>query len=69
MTLDLNTLRGMGVRFVGRFAAVRDGVAQFSGSLRNVCALADLKLGACWTPSTNGRRERARRRGRSSLPP
>ena len=35
----------MGVRFVGRFAAVRDGVAQFSGSLRNVCALADLKLG------------------------
>jgi putative flavoprotein involved in K+ transport len=45
MTLDLNTLRGMGVRFVGRFAAVRDGVAQFSGSLRNVCALADLKMG------------------------
>ena len=45
MTLDLNTLRGMGVRLVGRFAAVRDGVAQFSGSLRNVCALADLKMG------------------------
>jgi putative flavoprotein involved in K+ transport len=45
MTLDLNTLRAMGVRLVGRLAAVRDGVAQFSGSLRNVCALADLKLG------------------------
>jgi putative flavoprotein involved in K+ transport len=45
MTLDLNTLRAMGVRLVGRLAAVRDGVAQFSGSLRNVCALADLKMG------------------------
>jgi putative flavoprotein involved in K+ transport len=45
MTLDLNTLRAMGVRLVGRLAGVRDGVAQFSGSLRNVCALADLKLG------------------------
>jgi putative flavoprotein involved in K+ transport len=44
-TLDLNALRAMGVRLVGRLAAVRDGVAQFSGSLRNVCALADLKLG------------------------
>jgi putative flavoprotein involved in K+ transport len=45
MTLDLNRLRAMGVRLVGRLAAVRDGVALFSGSLRNVCALADLKLG------------------------
>ena len=36
---------GCGVRLVGRFAGVRDGVAQFSGSLPNVCALADLKLG------------------------
>lgn len=44
-TLDLNTLRGLGVRLVGRFAGVRDGSAQFSGSLTNVCALADLKLG------------------------
>jgi hypothetical protein len=33
------------VRRVGRFAGVRDGQAQFSGSLPNVCALADLKLG------------------------
>jgi putative flavoprotein involved in K+ transport len=44
-TLDLNTLRSIGVRLVGRFAGISDGRAQFSGSLRNVCALADLKLG------------------------
>jgi putative flavoprotein involved in K+ transport len=44
-TVDLNTLRQLGVRLVGRFAGVRDGTAQFSGSLPNVCALADLKLG------------------------
>jgi putative flavoprotein involved in K+ transport len=43
-TLDLTTLQDAGVRLVGRFAGVRDGVAQFSGSLANVCALADLKL-------------------------
>jgi putative flavoprotein involved in K+ transport len=43
-TLDLNHLQASGVRLVGRFAGVRDGVAQFSGSLANVCALADLKL-------------------------
>jgi putative flavoprotein involved in K+ transport len=44
-TIDLNTLTGSGVRLVGRFMGVRDGAAQFSGSLRNVCALADLKMG------------------------
>ncbi|HQR25396.1 MAG TPA: NAD(P)-binding domain-containing protein [Nocardioides sp.] len=44
-TLDLNALQASGVRVAGRFAGLRDGVAQFSGSLRNVCALADLKLG------------------------
>jgi putative flavoprotein involved in K+ transport len=45
-TIDLNSLQRTGVRIVGRFAAVTaDGVAQFSGSLRNQCALADLKLG------------------------
>ena len=44
-TLDLNALTGNGVRLVGRFAGVSDGKAQFSGSLRNVCAMADLKLG------------------------
>ena len=45
ITLDLNALTSMGVRLVGRLAGVADGKAQFSGSLRNVCALADLKLG------------------------
>ena len=43
-TLDLNALSAIGVELVGRFAAVRDGCALFSGGLRNVCALADLKL-------------------------
>ena len=44
-TLDLNALTEQGVRLVGRFAGIGDGKAQFSGSLRNKCALADLKLG------------------------
>lgn len=44
-TLDLNALTGMGVGLVGRWAMVRDGTALFSGGLRNVLALADLKLG------------------------
>ena len=44
-TLDLNTLTHQGVELVGRLGAIRDGVALFSGSLRNVCSLADLKLG------------------------
>jgi hypothetical protein len=44
-TVDLNALRRRGVRLVGRFVGVRDDVAQFSGALPNVCALADLKLG------------------------
>ena len=43
-TLDLNALTDAGVELVGRLAAVRDGKALFSGSLRNVCALADLKM-------------------------
>jgi putative flavoprotein involved in K+ transport len=43
-TLDLNTLTRSGVELVGRWATVRDGRALFSGGLRNVCALADLKL-------------------------
>ena len=43
-TLDLNTLSGMGVELVGRLAAVRDGRALFSGGLRNLFALADLKM-------------------------
>ncbi len=43
-TLDLNALTAMGVEVVGRWAAVRDGRALFSGGLRNVFALADLKM-------------------------
>ncbi|MDX1556603.1 MAG: hypothetical protein R3212_11295, partial [Xanthomonadales bacterium] len=43
-TLDLNVLTDMGVRLVGRLATIRDGRALFSGGLRNVCALADLKM-------------------------
>jgi putative flavoprotein involved in K+ transport len=44
-SIDLNALTANGVRLVGRIAGVREGTAQFSGSLRNQCALADLKLG------------------------
>jgi putative flavoprotein involved in K+ transport len=43
-TFDLNALTGIGVKLVGRLAGIRDGHAQFSGSLRNKCELADLKL-------------------------
>jgi len=46
LTVDLNSLQRIGVRLVGRLAGVTDdGTAQFSGSLPNQCALADLKLG------------------------
>jgi putative flavoprotein involved in K+ transport len=41
---DLNTLTAQGVRIVGRLGRVIDGTAQFSGSLANTCALADLKM-------------------------
>jgi putative flavoprotein involved in K+ transport len=43
-TLDLNALVSMGVGLVGRWAAVRDGRALFSGGLRNMFSLADLKM-------------------------
>jgi putative flavoprotein involved in K+ transport len=41
---DLGMLMARGVRIVGRLGRVVDGVAQFSGSLPNTCALADLKM-------------------------
>jgi putative flavoprotein involved in K+ transport len=41
---DLNTLAERGIRIVGRLGRIADGVAQFSGSLANTCALADLKM-------------------------
>ena len=44
-TFDLNALTSTGVHLAGRLAGINDGRAQFSGSLRNKCELADLKLG------------------------
>ncbi|HEX7081597.1 MAG TPA: NAD(P)-binding domain-containing protein [Gammaproteobacteria bacterium] len=44
-TLDLNALTERGIELVGRLVGIdEDGKAQFSGSLRNHCAMADLKL-------------------------
>jgi len=43
-TLDLNALTDIGVSVVGRLAGINAGKAQFSGSLRNQCALSDLKM-------------------------
>jgi putative flavoprotein involved in K+ transport len=43
-TLDLNALATAGVELVGRLSAVRDGRALFSGGLRNMFSLADLKM-------------------------
>jgi putative flavoprotein involved in K+ transport len=43
-TLDLNTLTSLGVRLVGRLVGFDESRAQFSGSLRNMCTLADLKM-------------------------
>ena len=44
VTIDLNSLRKSGIELVGRLVGVADGKAQFSGSLANNCALADLKM-------------------------
>lgn len=41
--VELAALVERGVRLVGRLVDVDHGIARFSGSLRNVCALADLK--------------------------
>jgi putative flavoprotein involved in K+ transport len=43
-TLDLNSLAAIGVKLVGRLAAIRDGRALFSGGLANQAALSDLKM-------------------------
>ena len=43
-TVDLNALTSIGVKLVGRLVGINHGKAQFSGSLRNQCALADLKM-------------------------
>jgi putative flavoprotein involved in K+ transport len=42
--LDLNSLSDSGARITGRLMGVSNGMAQFSGSVNNVCALADLKM-------------------------
>jgi putative flavoprotein involved in K+ transport len=45
-TLDLNALTAIGVKLSGRLAGITEsGIAQFAGSLRNMCALSDLKMG------------------------
>jgi putative flavoprotein involved in K+ transport len=41
---DLNRMTGMGIKLAGRLMGVSGGTAQFSGSLKNVCMLADLKM-------------------------
>jgi putative flavoprotein involved in K+ transport len=43
-TLDLNSLTARGVTLVGRLVGANGAKLQFSGSLRNHCAMADLKL-------------------------
>jgi len=43
-TLDLNTLSSLGIKLVGRMVGIRNDKALFSGSLKNVCSLADLKM-------------------------
>ena len=42
--LDLNALSAIGVKLIGRLAGINDGKAQFSGSLKNLCAMSDLKM-------------------------
>ena len=41
--IDIDSLRDLGVEVVGKLGAIRDGVALFSGGLRNAFQLADLK--------------------------
>ena len=66
-TLDLNALTALGVELVGRWAAVRDGRALFSGGLRNLFSLADLKMNRLlgtfddWAKEAAGRRRRRSR--------
>jgi len=44
VTVDLNSLRKAGVELVGRIVGFRDDKVQFSESLANLTALADLKM-------------------------
>ena len=66
-SIDLNSLRDAGVRVVGRLGRIDGGIAQFSGGLANVCALADLKLDRLLRDARRHRhRHGVRRRGRSA---
>lgn len=42
--LDINSLSDIGVEIAGRMVGLHNGCAQFSGSLANMCSLADLKM-------------------------
>jgi len=74
-TLDLNTLQSNGVALVGRLAGIRDASVQFSGSLANVCTLADLKLGRllntfdAWADRTGVEAEAPQRFAPTRTPP
>ena len=61
-TVDLNALGRLGVRIVGRFAGVRDGQAQFAGSLPNVSAGRPQTGPAAGQPRRLGRAGRGGRR-------
>jgi len=43
-SIDINHLAGESITIVGRLGRITGDVAQFSGSLTNTCALADLKM-------------------------
>ncbi len=57
-TTDLNALTAQGIRIVGRLGRISDGRAQFSGSLRNTCTLADLKMNRFLARADNWAAER-----------
>ena len=42
--LDMNAMTALGIKLVGRLMGINNGHLQFSGSLANVCVLADLKM-------------------------
>ena len=44
VTISLNSLQTLGIQIVGRASGFRGSEALFSGSLANVCQLADLKM-------------------------
>ncbi len=41
---DLNYLRTLGIKIMGRLVGINNSQIQFSGSLKNTCMLADLKM-------------------------